>query len=645
MKRLLSLVLAVCMILSFTACNTVDGIMKDISLIFPTDEDTEKEDPTVEEKPTDKEDENTEEKEDEKEENEEEKPGGEVTPKPEEKHRYTDFTSDEKSRMRDIIGFVIPFIPNDEYYVEEYELYDEYGINFYTFDNTEDEFDAYLDKFSAYTFDETYEDDYGDTWYCYSLGDVLIDVSFYSYDDEYVIDLYAYFYLENGDTGTDFPEDIEVITNEGAGLPQGSNGVYRIDFTKARYVKDVTDQGYYLDGCPTVGSPAVLVIPVDFSDVTAASKGYTTDALKEAFAEGGEVDYFSVYDYYYISSYGKLELDITVLDYWFRPEKNSTYYYNATYDYYGEEMEIGDQLILDEALAYLEGRMDLSRFDSDDNGIIDAVVLINTLDIGDEDFYWAYRHWNVYTDSDGYYYEYDGVSANDYIWASYQFLNEGYDDDGNAYYDADIMNTYTYIHEFGHILGADDYYDTEYENDPLGGCDMMDAMLGDHNAFTKFNLGWITSSRLVVTDTSATVTLEDFSKNGDTVIIANNFDPELGAYQEYYVIAYYTESALNSGDGGYFTRPGVVVYHVNASLYREMIDTEVYYDIYNNNSSGEYGTEDNLIEYVKSANDTYTYVAGDTMPDVCDDLGNSLSYNFTVDALTDGYATITITKS
>ena len=458
------------------------------------------------------------------------------------------------------------------------------------------------------------------------------------------------FYTPDG-TGTggdsEAESDVEIMTNAGAGLPEESDGVYDVDFTKADKVKDVTDQGYYIDGCPTTGSPAVLVIPVEFSDALASSKGYTTDALVNAFAKNGEPDYYSLYDYYYISSYGQLTLDVTVLDFWFKPAKESTYYATATDEYYGEEMFIGDQLIIDEALAYLEGIMDLSKFDSDNNGIIDAVILVNTLEIGEEDFYWAYRYWNVYTDENEEYYEYDGVSANDYVWASYQFLQESSDENGDVIYDNSVMNTYTFIHEFGHILGADDYYDTEYVNHPMDGLDVMDsAVLGDHNAYTKINYGWITESRLVVTDESITLTLEDFSKSGDTIIIATNWDEKLGAYQEYYVLVYYTNTGLNAGeDAGYFDEEGIVVYHVNASLYKEELDGEVYYDVYNTNTdaSGEYGTENNLIEFVKTGDGEYVYVEGDTLPEVTDDLGNKLGYTFVVVSLDENSATVTFT--
>ncbi len=598
---------------------------------------------------------------------------------------YNDFTAEEKAMFIEWFGEVIPFVPNNDYEADEYSYeYDdryELGINFFTIGNTIEEFNAFKAKFSDYTFDYSKDDEYGDTWYYYIADSgYYVDICYYLYDGDYIIDVYAYFLYDydegGGDTGSGGNTDdsgstdnggntgggndggntgstnSDLITNEGAGLPQGTNGVYDVDFTDGKYVKDVTDQGYYLDGCPTVGSPAVLVIPVDFSDINGRNNSYySIDNIVKAFSGGdGSTDYYSVHDYYYISSYGKLDLDITVVDEWFVPKYSSTYYESATIDYYGEQTEAGDQMVLDEALAYLSQSMDLSQFDSDNNGIIDSVVLVTTLDINpDTNYYWAYRYWNIYTDSEGYYYEYDNVSANDYIWVPYAFMHENYDLSGDAIYtDTSVMNTYTFIHEFGHILGADDYYNTaESGSHPMDGCDIMDSMLGDHNAFTKFNLGWLTGSRLVTTDTSVTLTLEAFAKSGDTIIIANNFDPELGAYQEYYIVVYYTAEGLNGGDWGYFERDGIVVYHVNASLCSEDYDGETYYDIYNNNThpSDEYGTEDNLIEFVLSSGGNYTYVKGDGMGAVTDDAGNSLAYNFTVDSLDGESATITFTKN
>ncbi len=565
------------------------------------------------------------------------------------RYLYNDFTSAEKRIFRETVGEVIPFMPNDGYSVDSYELEDEIGVCFIVEDGSREEFDAYRGKFTSYTLVDVYYDDSDGAWYAYEKRDLFVDVTFVDEGIESYVEVYAYVLLDDsggdlgGGSGGGSETDGDVITNDGKGLPKGENGVYGVDFTAATYVKNVTEQGYYLGGCPTVGNPAVLVIPVEFSDVTANSKGYDTAVIKEAFERGGQTDYHSVYDYYYTSSYGQLSLDITVLDFWFRPKNKSTYYQNATQDYYGDEIAIGDQIIMDEALSQLSKTMDLSSFDSDGNGMIDAVVLINTLDIGEDDFHWAYRYWNLYVDSNDEYYEYDGVSANDYLWASYQFL---YDDNEGGFDDVNAVNTYTYIHEFGHILGADDYYDTAGKNEPMGGCDIMDSMIGDHNAFTKFNYGWLRDSRLVTTNTSVTLRLDDFSKAGDTIILANDWDPALGAYQEYYIVAYYRSVGLNAGAGGYFSREGIVVYHVNASLYKEEVDGEIYYDVkYNNtDASDEYGTKNDLIEYVLSRQGKYTYAVGDTLPTVTTDGGKKLGYTFTVDALHSDYATITFTK-
>jgi M6 family metalloprotease-like protein len=302
-------------------------------------------------------------------------------------------------------------------------------------------------------------------------------------------------------------------------------------------------------------------------------------------------------------------------------------------------------LILDEALDYLDDFMDLSQFDSDGNGTIDSVLLINTLEIDPTiSYYWAFRYFNFYRDEAGEYYEYDNVHSKDYIWMPYQFIFEGDDENGNHIYnDTSAMNTDTFIHEFGHILGLEDYYDYSGINTPLV-YDIMYNGLGDHNAYSKFNLGWLTTSRLVVTDSSVTLTLEDFSKNGDTIIIANNWDDKLGAYQEYYVLVYYTNNGLNAGEGnGYFDDEGVLVYHINAAMY--MQENKDLYDVYNKNTdvTHEYGTKNNLIDYVLNTDGEHVYGVGDTMPTVIDDYGNELMYNFTVDAITSEYVTITFT--
>lgn len=568
---------------------------------------------------------------------------------------YIDWTASDKALFTQYIGALIPFLPNDEYYIEGYydETDYEYGLCLITVGTTKAEFDTYLTAYSSYIDEGSYPDEEdGTPWYCFKKDDVVVDLTYYTEDGVNYVNVFVYSSLSKDPNEDDTTkENVDLITNDGKGLPTDTDGdgVYDVNFKDATNVKDVTDQGFYLGGCPTTGTPAVLVIPIGFRDGNQLT-AENIDLLEKAFGEdGSEFYYYSVDNFYKIASYNQLDLDITVLDEWFVPEHDSTYYAGLMDETRNPN---GDQVLMNEVLAYLDAQteIDLSIYDSDQNGAIDSVVLINNLDVDPNDiFYWAYRYWNTYADDEGYYYTYDGVCANDYIWASYYFLHESYQGDDVIYGDMSAFTTYTYIHEFGHVLGADDYYDTsEAENHPMDGCDVMDSMLGDHSAYTKFNFGWLTTSRLVVTDSSVTLTLEDFSKNGDTIIIANNWDSALGAYQEYYIVVYYTRNALNSGDYGYFSRDGIVVYHINASLYREEDEGEIYYDVYNNNTdishTEGYGTENNLIEFVKSADDNFTYVVGDSLPVTQDDSGNALGYTFVVDALTDDTATITFTK-
>ena len=565
---------------------------------------------------------------------------------------YTEFTSSELSALRDFAGIAIPFIPTNEYYLEEYTYENEVGLNFYTYGNTEAEFKAFLLALSGFTSSGSEVDVDGDTWYYYERGEYLLDAVYYlNSEGVSIIDVFIYVLSDNsGSGGSGSVNENNVLTNDGAGLPEGNGGVYEIVFTDALYVKDVTEQYDFADGCPTTGSPAVLVIPVDFSNRTAKSLGYSIDAITSVLAQGSEgCDYYSLYDYYYISSYGQLQLDITVLDFWFRPSKPSSYYETATINFGGEELEAGEQLIIDEALAYLEPLMDLSRFDSDDNGTIDSVMLVNTVDINyDSTLGWAFRYWNLYADNEGYYYDYDGVSAYDYLWIPYKFIFEDYAEDGSAFYsDTTVRNPYTFIHEFGHALGAIDYYDTAYVEHPMDGYDMMDAMFGDHNPYTKFNYGWIKTSRLVTATSSVTLSLENFSKNGDTIIFGSNWDPDLGVYQEYYVIMLYRAEGLNGDIYGYFSGDGIVVYRVNASLIRLEDGDGYHYNVYNNNtnpSDTEYGTEDNLIELVESPDGDYLFEAGEKAPTLKDSSGKQIGYSFTVNSITASGATITFNK-
>ncbi|MFA7701201.1 MAG: hypothetical protein WCX85_05000, partial [Bacilli bacterium] len=174
-----------------------------------------------------------------------------------------------------------------------------------------------------------------------------------------------------------------------------------------------------------------------------------------------------------------------------------------------------------------------------------------------------------------------------FVWLGYDFLHDnGYYDNLGVYHnwtDEEIINgtakidAHTIIHESGHALGADDYYTYDSGNDwgALGGTDMMDYNIGDHNAYTKSIFGW--SDPIVVTG-EGEVTLESFTDTGDAILLpAYKEDGQVNnsLMDEYIMIEYYRPTGLNEMDATYnYTGnypkmpdiPGIRVYHVDSRL-------------------------------------------------------------------------------
>lgn len=418
-------------------------------------------------------------------------------------------------------------------------------------------------------------------------------------------------------------------------------------------VKTVRNLADYEYGMPTTGKRRVLVIPVEFPDVTAASKNYKVSTIEKAFNGDPSSTYFtSVKDYFYNSSYGQLDIEFDVLDDWFTTSKNWSYYSKIVpTDIYGQSGThsncSGESLILHEALESIENTKDLTIYDTDKNGFIDSVIMIYTHDYderenGDE-LAWAWRFWDLMADLSspipgGYdNYKYDGVYANDYLWASYQFFKDGMTNGQN-------IDIYTFCHEYSHVLGLEDYYDTSYVEHPLDGYDMMDQSMADHSAYSKMALGWIKETRLITAESNVTLELGDFGKTGDTIVFGNNFDETKGAFQEYWLVEYYTNSG-NNQLGGLFDEEGVLVYHIDSTV---EYDREYQgYVLKNNNSSyGDgYGTLNNLIEFAKPTSSKFVYTAGTQFLSANKDNKNKRTpYSFTVDKIGNGSATLTFKK-
>ena len=358
---------------------------------------------------------------------------------------------------------------------------------------------------------------------------------------------------------------------------------------RERMAKWLNETGYE-DPLPlqSIGTFNYLVVPVQFSD--AAVTNEELDKLNKAFnGTSAETGWQSVNSYYKTSSFDKLNMTFTIYNTYMA--KNDTAYYkkyskDVMYD--GESAQKnGAELLLEEVMTWLEPLIDLKVYDNDSDGVLDGIWLIYTADVDYDaaDFYWAYV--TTYYKEDGNDKTYDTLDLGYYLFAGFDFMNEYTGNDNDPYYDntgiyvdATIsglkINASTYIHETGHMLGLDDYYDYDAATGSLGGlggADMMDNTVGDHNAYSKIMMGWITPT---VVTTTQTVTLNPFESSGSCIMVLLDYN---GSYfSEYLLIDLYTNTGLNAAhanqndsllyqtSSGKGVAYGVRIYHVSSKI-------------------------------------------------------------------------------
>lgn len=333
---------------------------------------------------------------------------------------------------------------------------------------------------------------------------------------------------------------------------------------------EYTGQTYGITkGLPSIGNPKVLVIPIEFTDCP-ASNSMVSDLETAFFGTSEQTGWESLKSYYYKSSYGKLTIDGTVLEPF--NTNHSVSYYNNLYkqylqdldDYYDYKTDVYptnvENEIIKSALEYYDNQINYADYDTDADGYIDSIYFVYTTNYSEEDetLWWAYTTEYV---TDDYEY-YDNVEADFYVFCSYQFLFDDLVGKKVKY------NTETIIHETGHLLGLDDYYDydeTVGPNGGIGGGDMMDYNVGDHNAYSKLILGWI--SPYIIEEGITTLNLNSFAESGDVVILFKKWNNSF--FDEYYIIDFYTPTKLNEfgkGVSGLFSISGIRIYHVISSL-------------------------------------------------------------------------------
>ncbi|MCQ2776263.1 MAG: Ig-like domain-containing protein [Bacilli bacterium] len=323
-------------------------------------------------------------------------------------------------------------------------------------------------------------------------------------------------------------------------------------------------------------SPKFLVVPIWFTDSnqfinTQGRQNVLNDLNAAFFGSNSETGWRSVKSYYEEESYGGCELGGMVTD-WY--EIGSSYKTYATDSNYTINA-------VSNAYRWFQTRypeIPLTDFDGDRNGYIDAIIVIyGAPDYGSSYSYnsenlWAYCTWmggraNI-----------EKPTTNALMWASYDFMynsNTANTRAGSRYGGGDTshckIDAHTYIHESGHLLGLDDYYDYAGKCSPAGGFSMQDENVGGHDPFSIMSLGW--TDPYIPTE-SSTFIIKPFVENGDVILLTPEWNDDNSPFDEYILVELFVNSGANKFDCDFAlrnryqgpSRPGIRIWHVDARL-------------------------------------------------------------------------------
>lgn len=342
-----------------------------------------------------------------------------------------------------------------------------------------------------------------------------------------------------------------------------------------------------------------LVILVSFKDKSFSFQNSDFDKWlneKNYSVDGGTG---SVKDYYRDNSMGKFVPNFTVAGPY-------TLKYGQTY-YAGNDKDTGEdtnpRAMIVEACQMAKAdhpELDFSRFDNDGDGYMDNVNVVyagySEASTGDGDDMWPHS-WTLSDES----IRIDGITVNNYSCSAELVGASGTKMDGIG----------TFTHEFGHILGLKDMYDTDqylngYGIDP-GGYSLFAS--GSYNndsrtppclmAFERMQMGWCEPVELKEPED---VALPSIATNVARYI---NAQPgrAAGTGHEWFIL----ENRQNVGWDAYLPAHGLLIYHYDYT--QEMV--EQYWSVNEPNNNATH-----RCMYIKAADgiDDTNSRNGDTYP-------------------------------
>ena len=297
---------------------------------------------------------------------------------------------------------------------------------------------------------------------------------------------------------------------------------------------------------PTTGDRKLLCILIGFTDLAFTE---TQENFDNLFNQLGYGTYGSVKDYYKENSYGQFNLTVDVA---------GPYTASNTQAYYGANNASGDDVrpktLVTEAVILADPDVNYNDYDNDGNSIVDGIYVIyagyNEAEGGGADCIW-YHAWNIPVIF------LDGVAVSSYSCSAEYKGSTG----------SNISGIGNICHEFGHVMGAPDFYDTDYgDGGQYEGTGTWDVMASGnfnlgrdcpahYNPYVKgYLFGW-TAIHLI--STQQELTLLNSAMNKDEIYRYNTT-----TLLEYFLIENKQQLGFDLGIPGH----GLIVYHVHSGI-------------------------------------------------------------------------------
>lgn len=302
---------------------------------------------------------------------------------------------------------------------------------------------------------------------------------------------------------------------------------------------------------PTTGDFKGLVILVQFDNLKFTyGHDYMNRLMnEEGFSDNGAIG--STHDYFYDQSNGKFNAKFDVIGPITLPHTYAYYGKNGT-DMWGNDAGDKDATkAIYDACQMIDPDVDFSQYDLDGDGQVEMVYVIYAgfgENFGaDKNTIWPHKY---QLSAMGYNLNCDGVKVDTYACSAELFGYEGNTPCGIG----------TLCHEFGHVLGLADHYNTSNSSAyQLGRYDIMDygSYNGDtntppsYNAFERLSLGWLTPD--IIDEPASNLELENIATSNKAFLL------ESAKHDEFYLL----ENRQQTGWDAAIKGSGMMITHLS----------------------------------------------------------------------------------